>query len=64
MLIRKKAGMNKVWNLSKEELQEDILNLQKAGLVESQLSQKLQSKKMKRSSSSTISLYSAEGVLK
>ena len=48
--------------MSKEELQKDVLNLQKAGLAESQLSKSLQNKKMKRSSSSTISLYSAENM--
>ena len=53
--------------VSKEELQEDVwLNLQKAGgLVESELSQILQNKKMKKlSSSSTISMYSAEDMEK
>ena len=51
--------------VNKEELQEDVQNLQKAGLVESELSQKLQNKKMKKlSSSSTISMYSAEDMEK
>ena len=51
--------------VSKEELQEDVLNLQKAELVESELFQRLQNKKMKKlSSSSTISMYSAEDMEK
>ena len=44
--------------INKDELQQDVLNLQKAGLVESQLSQKLQSQRMKKALSTTISLYS------
>ena len=42
--------------INKEELQQDVLNLQKSGLVESQLSQKLQSQRMKKALSTTISL--------
>ena len=39
---------------------EDVSSMQKAGLVEDEVLEKLQSRKMKQTSSSTISMYSAE----
>jgi len=46
----------------KEEVLEDVLVLEKAGLVEHQFSQNLQPKKMKQISSSTVSLYTPENI--
>lgn len=48
--------------ISKEELLEDVSVLEKAGLVEHQFSHNLQTKKMKRTSSSIVSLYTPENI--
>ena len=45
---------------SHNERLEDISSMQKVGLVEDEVFEKLQSRKMKQTSSSTISIYSAE----
>lgn len=46
--------------LSHNERLEDISSMQKVGLVEDEVFEKLQGRKMKQTSSSTISIYSAE----
>ena len=48
--------------VSKEELLEDVSVLEKAGLVEHQFSHNLQAMKMKRTSSSTVSLYTPKNI--